>query len=165
MMLSKPFFRPDGDWARITSATPRGLEDWCWPLQPRWGIPSKAVQNSMVQQVCRKSGSLSGQTNDDKEMMHWLWTPPSNNGKWTFIGIPYQTCNTPAGHYYWEVAPANLRNHILPRNVSTGPGDRERLEVHSRVSSPATAAYACFIETSLLGVEPAASPICILNQT
>ncbi len=36
--------------------------------------------------------------------IHWMWPPPSNSGKWRFIGIPYWNCNNPGGHCYWEGA-------------------------------------------------------------
>ncbi len=39
--------------------------------------------------------------------MIWVWPPPSNSGKWRFIGIPYWKCNNPGGHCYWEGATPN----------------------------------------------------------
>ena len=37
-----------------------------------------------------------------KWVITWVVPPPSNCGKWRFIGIPYQKCNNPGGDCYWE---------------------------------------------------------------
>ncbi len=42
-----------------------------------------------------------------KTFISWMWPPPSNSGKWRFIGIPYWNCNNPGGHCYWEGATCN----------------------------------------------------------
>ena len=33
-----------------------------------------------------------------------MWGPPSNSGKWRFVGILYWKCNSPGGDCYWEGA-------------------------------------------------------------
>ena len=41
-------------------------------------------------------------------VMIWAWPPPSNSGKWRFIGIPYWKCNNPGGHCFCEGATSKL---------------------------------------------------------
>ena len=38
----------------------------------------------------------------------WIYPPPSNSGKWWFIGIPYWKCNNPGGDCYWEGGRPNV---------------------------------------------------------
>ena len=37
-----------------------------------------------------------------RQVISWALPPPSNSGKWRFIGIPYWTCNNPGADYCWE---------------------------------------------------------------
>ena len=42
----------------------------------------------------------------------WIYPPPSNSGKWRFIGIPSKKCNNPGDYWHpgWGV---DLRNHLV----------------------------------------------------
>ena len=75
----------------------------CPPI--RWGLRTMQLSRMLWRDSLWMKHQVSQKRHEfywNLIVIRWVVPPPSNCGKWRFIGIPYYKCNNPGGDCCWE---------------------------------------------------------------